>query len=238
MTDIHTVKIVLVVATVVFATLALVVRGRVGLVILSAALFTVLALLGLEINAGWMTSLDASLFDWFYWHRFHRLRINSQDVFHYLGQPVPFAAAGLISGTLLALQARSVRPAIVVLGGVAVGVALEETLKSVITRTPATLAELHDGSLVEYTHSFPSGHVTTSATLLGMIAVCLGAGRNPVIKATLAVLVVAGVVFVALLALHTGAHIFSDVIGGMVLSGAIVSAGAAALGPPRRISQR
>lgn len=68
---------------------------------------------------------------------------------------------------------------------------------------------------------------------------CPGQGRSAEVKTTLAVVAVTGVWFVAFLALHTRAHIFSDVIGGMVLGGAIVSAGAAAaLGPPRRISQR
>ena len=233
MTDIHTVKIVLAVTAALLGTTAAVVRGRASLAVLSVALFTVLALLALEVNAPRIVSLDASMFEWFYWHRFHRLRINSQDVFYYLGQPVPFAAAGVISGTLLAMQGRSVRRAVVVIGGVAVGVAVEQTLKAVIVRTPATLAALHDGSLVEYAQSFPSGHVTTSATLLGMIAVCLGTGRSLVAKATLAVPAVTGVVFVAFLALHTGAHLFSDVIGGMALSGALVAAGAAALSPPK-----
>ncbi|MFN8033653.1 MAG: hypothetical protein U0Q47_10185 [Mycobacterium sp.] len=60
--------------------------------------------------------------------------------------------------------------AVVVLGGVGVGVAGEETLKAVITRAPANLAELHDRSLLDYAHSFPSGHVTAVSTLLGMIA--------------------------------------------------------------------
>lgn len=234
MTDIHTVKTVLAVAAALLGMTAAVVRGRASPAVLSVASFTLLALLALEINAPRIVSLDASMFDWFYWHRFHRLRINSQDVFYYLGQPIPFAAAGVICGTLLALQARSALRAVVVIGGVAVGVAAEQTLKAVVVRTPATLAALHDGSLVEYAHSFPSGHVTTSATLLGMIAVCLGTGRSPLTKATLAVPAVTGAVFVAFLALHTGAHIFSDVVGGMVLSAAIVAAGTAALRPPKR----
>ena len=67
-----------------------------------------------------------------------------------------------------------------------------------------------------------------------MIAVCLGAGRSRAAKLTLAALVVAGVVFVALLALYTGAHTFTDVVGGMLLGGAIVSLGAAVLSASAR----
>ena len=51
-------------------------------------------------------------------------------------------------------------------------------------------------------------------------------------RTTLAVLVVAAVVAVAVLALYTGAHTFSDVIGWMLLGGAIVEL-VAALARPR-----
>ena len=228
-----TAKTALVAAAVVLGAGAVVTRGRLALAMLAAALFTVLAILAVEINAGWMTSLDDSVWNWFYRHRFHQLRVDSQGIFNYIGQPVPFAVAGVISGTLVALLSRSAMRAVVVIGGVGVGVAVEETLKAVVVRTPANLAKLHDGSLLEYTHSFPSGHVTASGTLLGMIAVCLGTGRSRVARAAIAVPAVAGVLFVAFLALHTRAHIFTDVIGGMVLAAAIVAAGAAALGPPK-----
>ena len=223
----------LVAVSVVLGVGALITRGRVALALLAAALFTVLAILAVKINSVWMTSLDDSAWNWFYRHRFHRLRVDSGWVFGLIGQPVTFAVAGVLSGTLLALQARSAMRAVVVIGGVGVGVAAEETLKAVVTRTPASLATLHDGSLLEYTHSFPSGHVTACGTLLGMIAVCLGTGRSRVARAAIAVPAVAGGLFVAFLALHTRAHIFTDVLGGMVLAAAIVAAGAAALGPPK-----
>lgn len=123
--------------------------------------------------------------------------------------------------------------AVVVIGGVGVGVLVEETLKAVVTRTPATLATLHDGSLLQYTHSFASGHVTARGTALDMIAMCLGIGRSRVAQAALVVPALTGVLFVAVLALHSRAHIFTDVLGGMVLAAAIVAAGAAALAPPK-----
>ncbi|WP_328360582.1 phosphatase PAP2 family protein [Mycobacterium sp. NBC_00419] len=233
MTDIDTTRAVLAAGAVILGSGAAIGRGRLALAMLAAALFTVLAFLAVEINSGWMTSLDDSAWNWFYRHRFHRLRVDSQGLFSYIGQPVPFTTAGVLSGTLLALQARSAMRAVVVIGGVGVGVAAEETLKAVVSRTPSTLATLHDGSLLEYTHSFPSGHVTACGTLLGMIAVCLGIGRSRVAQAALAVPAVTGVLFVAVLALHSRAHIFTDVLGGMVLAAAIVAAGASALGPPK-----
>jgi hypothetical protein len=55
-----TTKAVLVGVAVVLGVGALVARGRVALAMLAAALFTVLAILAVEINAGSMTALDDS----------------------------------------------------------------------------------------------------------------------------------------------------------------------------------
>jgi undecaprenyl-diphosphatase len=151
-----------------------------------------------------------------------------------IGEPFHVAVAGVISGTLLAVQARSAIRAVFVVGAVGVGEVAEQILKAVVERTPATLAELHDGPVLSYAHSFPSGHVTGSATLFGAIAVCLGIGRSRLVKAALALFVAAGVFFVAFLALYSRAHIFTDTIGGMVLGGALVALGAAVVVPSSR----
>lgn len=223
-----TVIALLVLATA-FGASALFVRGRTSLVLLSAGLFTVLVGLALHVNSEWLTSLDDSVERWLDTHRSQRWRLDADGAFSYLGRPLHVAAAGAVAGTLLSIRARSVIRGALVMGGVAVGVVLEQTFKAVIGRTPETLAALHDGSLVRYAHSFPSGHVTGAATLLGMIAVCFGAGRSRALKAALAVPVILGVLGVAFLALYSRAHIFSDVLGGMFLGGAIVALGAAAL---------
>lgn len=204
-------------------------RARSAFLVLSGALFAVLAILASQVNADWLTTPDDVVERWLDTHRSARWRVDADGAFSYLGRPLHVAVAGVVGGTLLGLKSRSVLPLALVTGGVGLGVALEQTLKAIVGRSDATLAALHDGSLVAYQHSFPSGHVTGSATLLGMIAVCLGAGRGTAIKAALGALVVTGVLGVAALALYSRAHIFSDVIGGMVLGGAIVALGAAAL---------
>jgi undecaprenyl-diphosphatase len=148
--------------------------------------------------------------------------------------------AGLVSGTLLSLQARSVMRLVVVTGAVGAGAAVEQTLKAMVERTPQNLAQLRNGSVLDwsmldnYAHSFPSGHVTGSATLFGTIAVCLAAGRSPVVKTAISGVAVTGVLAVSWLALYVRAHIFTDVIGGMVLGGALVALGAAAIVSPIR----
>jgi undecaprenyl-diphosphatase len=155
--------------------------------------------------------------------------LDADGAFAYLGRPLHVAGAGVVAGTLLSIQARSVLRGLLVIGGVGAGVVGEQALKAIIKRSPQTQAGLHDGSLVHFQHTFPSGHVTGAATLLGMIAVCVGAGRSPALKAALAIPVVLGVLCVAFLALYSRAHIFSDVLGGMFLGGGIVALGAAIL---------
>ncbi len=167
-------------------------------------------------------ALDTWVWNWFNAHRSHSWQVHADGIFGYIGQPFHVAAAGVISGTLLAVLGRSAMRAVLVIATVGAGAVAEQTLKALVKRTPANLAQLHDGSLLSYAHSFPSGHVTGSATLLGTIAICLGAGRSRAVKAMLAVLVATGVLFVAFLALYSREHIFTDVIGGMVLGGALV----------------
>ena len=205
---------------------------RTLLLLLSGTLFAVLAILASQVNADWLTAPDDVVERWLDAHRSARLRVDAEGAFSYLGRPLHVATAGVVAGVLLGWRSRSVLPLALVTGGVGLGVVLEQTFKAIIGRSDATLAALHDGSLTAYAHSFPSGHVTGATTLLGMIAVCAGAGRSAAVKATLAALVVTGVLCVALLALYSRAHIFSDVLGGMALGGAIVALGAAAPSKP------
>lgn len=191
------------------------VRG--GWIALAAGLFTALAALAVGINADWLAALDTSVADWFGAHRSRRRDQQAAGVFGYIGRPVHVLVVAAVCGTLLSLRARSAIPLIGVTGAVGLGVVVEQTLKAVIGRTAST------GPLVDYPHSFPSGHVTGTAALLGTIAVFLGAGANRAVRTALAALVVAAVVAVAVLALYTGAHTLSDVIGGMLLGGAIVA---------------
>ena len=205
-------------------------RGPLAVFALAAGLCTALATLAVGINAEWLAAVDASVETWFGTHRSPRWQVDESGIFRFVGQPVYVASTAVVCGTLLSLRVRSAIPAVLVVGGVAVGVVVEQTLKAVVGRTSTAVAELQDRPLLAFEHSFPSGHVTGSAALLGMIAVCLGAGRSRAAKTALAVLVVAGVLFVAFTAVYARAHTFSDVIGGMILGGAIVTLGAAVLG--------
>lgn len=219
-------------------------RGQSGLILLAAGLLSVLAVLAVEINSEWMTDLDTSVWNWFDAHRTHKGRGDSAGVFAYIGRPLHVAVAGVVSGTLLAIRARSLLPAVLVTGTVGAGAAAEQALKATVGRTTSNLAELRDGSVIDwsqvddYAHSFPSGHVTGAATLLGTVAVFVAVGHTRAFKTAAAAVAVTGVAFVAFLALYVRAHIFTDVVGGMVLGGALVALAAATLGWKQRADKR
>jgi membrane-associated phospholipid phosphatase len=223
---------------------AMLTRGRLSLLLLATTLFAVLAILALEINSEFLSTLDASVWDWLDAHRSHRGQGDSLGIFLFIGNPVHVAVAGLVSGALLALLARSAMRVVVVTGAVGLGAVIEQTIKAMTDRTPANLAKLLDGSvddmaaLETYAHSFPSGHVTGAATLLGTIAVCLGIGRSEATRAALTFIAVSGVLAVGVLALYVRAHVFTDIIGGFALGGALVALGAAAISPARRTQTR
>ncbi len=199
-----------------------------------------MAALAVGINAEWLTALDASVETWAQTYRSRRLQVEASELYRFVGEPAYAAGAGVVCGALLSLRARSVIPGFLVVGGVGIGFVVVQMLKATVRRTFTEVADLqlranlllgvHDvRDSFHFEHSFPSGHVTVTVALLGMIAVCLGVGRSRVAKVALAVPVAAGVLFVAFLALSSMAHAFTNIIGGVLLGGAIVSLGAAVL---------
>lgn len=216
-----------------------------GMMLLSAGLLSVLIVLALQINSEWMTDLDTSVRKWFTTHEGSKgLRNASRQLFAFIGWPLHVAIAAVLSGMLLAWRARSPLQAVVVIGAVGTGAVLDWVFKALVTRTPDNLSKLYDASpqdlaqITEHAHTFPSGHVIGTATLLGMIAVCASVGRRRPARTTWAAFVLFGVLFVAALALYVHAHLFADVIGGMALGGSIVAAGAALISALHPIERR
>ncbi|MCV7424319.1 phosphatase PAP2 family protein [Mycobacterium yunnanensis] len=228
------VETALVVAAAVLFAAALRRGGPAGRMMLSAGHLSVLMVLALQINSVWLTDLDTWVWNWVDAHRGSRgLRELAGHTFNFIGKPFHVAIAGVVSGTLLAWRARSPLRAVVVIGAVGIGAIVEQILKAVVTRSPDNLAKLGEGSpfdmarVAEFAHSYPSGHVTGAATLLGTIAVCASVGRSRRVRTTWAAVVVLAVLFVAALALYVRAHLFGDVVGGMFLGATIVAAGSA-----------
>ena len=190
---------------------------------LAIALFAGLLGLALAINSGWSAGVDTAVAEWFDAHRTARRDREAGGVFGYIGRPTHVLVASVLIGGVLSARARSPLPLLCVTGGVGIGAVVEAGLKAVVGRTATT------GPLLHYQHSYPSGHVTGTTALLGLTAVCLAAGHGRGIRWALAAVVTAGVLAVAYLALYTGAHTLTDVIGGMLLGGSVVAAGAAVL---------
>ncbi len=185
--------------------------------------------IGVHIH-GWVTAFDAPTASWIRnsVHRSHRLH-EASLITARLGNPVTVAAAGLIGGALLAWRARSLRPAVVVIGTVGGAVLATTAIRAVIYR-PLTETEIQALPLLSTEHHpFPSGHVAGIGALLGIIAACIAVGRSRIVRALATALVVAGVVIVASSRVYLGFHWLSDVIGGALLAGVFVILGTVAL---------
>lgn len=197
--------------------------GRRALALLAGGLFTALVLVGAISGTAWAEGIDAAVSNQIGDHKSHHTTVVTDAIFKFIGDPMGVAIAAAVFGGLLSWRVRSVVPVILVMGAVAAAVAVEHTLKALIGRSLPPDAPADWSVLADYSHTYPSGHVAGSAALLGTIAVIGSAGRALSAKATLAVLVVTTVLSVAGMALYVHAHLFSDVIGGMLLGGAVVT---------------
>jgi membrane-associated phospholipid phosphatase len=205
---------------------------RWGAALVVAGLLTAFTGLAIGVHThGWATAFDAPTASWIEAgrHRSHRLDVASLLIAR-IGNPAAIAAAGLVSGALLSWRARSAIPGVIVISTVAAAALAKITINAVVDR-PMTHAELHVLPLMSTEHHpFPSGHVTGTAALLGIVAVYFGVGRSHTVRALLAGLVVAGALIVAFTRLYLGEHWLTDVVGGALLAAVFVILGAVALG--------
>ncbi len=216
----------LVVATTLLLIGALFGDGRRALAMLAGGLLAGLVLVGLVSGTAWAEGIDAAISNQFGDHKSHHTTVVTDAIFKFIGDPLGVAISAAVVGGLLSWRVRSVVPIMLVMGAVAAAVAVEHTLKALLGRSLPPDAPADWSVLTDYSHTYPSGHVAGSAALLGTIAVIGSVGRALSTKVTLAVLVVATVLSVACMALYVHAHLFSDVIGGMLLGGAVVTASA------------
>src|SRR6478609_7079362 len=186
-----------------------------------AGLLTVLTGLMLAIHRpGWVTALDTATTSWVVAHRSMGFDVAAL-VISDLGSPVATAAAALICAALLSWRARSSVPGIVVIGTVSAAALAGTALKAVVDRPRPPLQWL----VLETDPSFPSGHVTGTAALLGITAVCVGMGRSRTVRAWLAGGVVTGVLVIAASRLYLGVHWLTDVTAGAILAAVFVTIG-------------
>jgi membrane-associated phospholipid phosphatase len=186
-----------------------------------AALLTALTGIVLAIHRpGWVPELDTATTSWLVAHRSVGFDVAALVITD-LGSPVATAAAAVICAALLSWRARSMIPGIVVIGTVSAAALASTALKAVVDRPRPPLQWL----VLETDPSFPSGHVTGTAALLGITAVCVGMGRSRTVRAWLAGGVVTGVLVIAGTRLYLGVHWLTDVAAGAILAAVFVTIG-------------
>jgi membrane-associated phospholipid phosphatase len=189
---------------------------------ITAAIVLLAGFLGLasvvySAHAG--TALDHRALDWFVAHRQPWLTTVA-IVITDIGSPAAIVVLAFVAAALIWWRMRATLTAVAVLGTVGLSSVVSTVSKVVVgaERPPATTQ-----LLAETDHSFPSGHVTGTVALLGILAVVIGHrwGRTPQL---LGLAAVAGLV-VAATRLYLGVHWLTDVVGGALLGSAAVLLG-------------
>jgi undecaprenyl-diphosphatase len=179
--------------------------------------FLGLALVAHSAHSG--TALDHRVLDWFVAHRqiwLTTVAIVITDI----GSPAAIVIFAFVAAALIWWRMRAMLTAVVVLGTVGLASVVSTVTKVVVgSERPPAATQL----LAETDHSFPSGHVTGTVALLGILAVVIGHrwGRMPQL---LGLTAVAGLI-VAVTRLYLGVHWLTDVVGGALLGSAAVLLG-------------
>ncbi|MFE5644748.1 phosphatase PAP2 family protein [Rhodococcus sp. NPDC056516] len=186
----------------------------------------VLALVTLSIQVyrgGWLTSFDGPVTDCMVDHRSGTLDQIAVAVTD-LGSPLVTALLGIACGVLISWRARSVVPGLIVIGTVGGAAVGSTVIKALVGRErPPTNIQV----LLETDHSFPSGHVTGTAALFGIVVLVLSAHATPAVKKLLMLVAATVTIVVALTRLYLGVHWLTDVIAGAILATLAVTAGGA-----------
>jgi undecaprenyl-diphosphatase len=175
--------------------------------------------------AGRGTGVDHGLLGWITGH--HRDGLTTAaDVLTTAASPTSTGLLAVVAAVLWWIRFRRVAPALVIVVTVWAANGIAVLAKRVVAeQRPPGSRQL----LLGVAQSFPSGHVTGTLAVLGIIAVILGRQRSAAVKLLLGVLVAVVDTAVALSRLYLGVHWLTDVAGGLLLGGAAVLAGSAVL---------
>ena len=173
---------------------------------------------------GWATHADAPITGWLVDHRTSTLN-HLAVVVTSAGGPPETAALGCVIAALLIWRTKRYVPALILLATVGVSAVICTLLKLLVGRErPPSATRL----VLETDHSFPSGHVTGTATLLLMTVLVVGhLSRTRRVALLIAALAVTALV--AASRLYLGVHWFTDVAAGLLLACIMVTAGTIAL---------
>ncbi|MEU0497681.1 phosphatase PAP2 family protein [Mycobacterium sp. NPDC006124] len=180
-----------------------------------------LALAVIAHDAGHGTVADHAVLAWMVDHRHGWLTTVAVMVTN-AGSPVMAA----LMAAMLWWRLRSPIPGLVVFGTLAGVYGISTLTKAVVgAHRPPRTVQL----LLEVDPSFPSGHVTGTLTLVGIVAVVVGRHRRRTVRWALAFGVVTVTAAVALTRLYLGVHWLTDICGGLLLGSVAVVLGSATL---------
>lgn len=188
----------------------------------SAGLFLAVAVLALQVTFhGWLTGADHVVTEWFVAHRNPTLDHVALLVTNGFG-PVFTAVAAAVAAVVVAWRYRSILcglTVVVTIGGASL---LCTGIKLFVgrLRPPIAIQET-----LETDYSFPSGHVTGTTALVGMIAVIIGFGGSRLVQWLLATAAALVITAVAVSRLYLGVHWLTDVVAGVLLGAAAVTLG-------------
>jgi membrane-associated phospholipid phosphatase len=140
-----------------------------------------------------------------------------------IGSPLFIVPATLAAALISAIVRRSIWTGIVVTATVGLVGLASAVGKLVIT---AAHPQFTEQIQVGLTHTFPSGHVASALSLMGIVAIACGAKPRHLI---IWLGIVAVTSIVAATRIFLGVHWFSDTLGGVLLACSAVLAGAALL---------
>jgi membrane-associated phospholipid phosphatase len=176
-------------------------------------------------GGGWLTGVDHSVTAWMVAHRSPGMDHVALAVSTALG-PLELALLTAAGAFAVGVKSRSGLCGLTVLVTVGGAGTLCWLIKLLVARGRPPLA---NQETLETDYSFPSGHVTGTAALMGILAVAFGLAANRVVKGLLAAMAVLAVSAVALSRLYLGVHWLTDVTAGLLLAMAVVTVGATAL---------
>lgn len=202
-------------------------RGRARASISVAAGF-LLALIALAVAVrtdGWLLGIDLPVTNWFVDHRTSALDQVATAITT-AGGPPEIAALGLVIAALMIWRTKRYAPALILLGTVALATIICTALKMSIGRErPPIAIQL----MLETDPSFPSGHVTGTATLLMMSAIVISTRKSKTVRTVLICAALAIAVVVGATRLYLGVHWLTDVCAGMLVAALCVLLGAQTL---------
>ena len=174
---------------------------------------------------GWLVAVDNDVTDWLVGHRSPVSDHVALAVTNAFG-PAETACAAVLVAILAAVRFHSGVSGLAVVAAVGSASALCTALKLLLARArpPIGIQET-----LETDYSFPSGHVTGTVALCGMLVVVVGTHRSDAVNRWLTCAAVIVVAAVALSRLYLGVHWLTDVWAGMLLGSAAVAIGATAL---------